>query len=188
MLRIALVWCPLWAQAPLEIRVVEGEGVAYTVGSRATRGVTVEIVDSGGKPVQGALVRFELPATGASGTFPDGERIAAMTTGPDGRVEAWGMQWNRTVGPIVLGVAASKGTSAANARVSLSLTRAAIPVDLKGQSSHHSRKKLWIALAVAGAAGAAVLGVVGKSSSSSGAPTAVNPPQIGAPTISIGSP
>ena len=188
MTALLIVTLPLWGQAPLQIRVVEGDGVVYTVGSRATRGVTIEVLDSGGKPVDGATVRFELPATGPSGTFPDGQRTAAMTTGADGRVEAWGMQWNRTPGPMELRMIVSKGPLISNGRVGLALTSAPIAVDAALQSPRHSHKKLWIALAVVGAGGVAILGLAGKSTSASATPAAVNAPQIGAPTITIGSP
>jgi hypothetical protein len=186
--RLLLVCLPLWGQASLQIRVVEGDGVVYTVGSRATRGVTVEVLDGGGKPVDGATVRFELPAAGPSGTFPDGQRTAAMTTGADGRVEAWGMQWNRTPGPMELRMIVSKGPVISNGRVGLALTSAPIAVDAAGPNPRHSHKKLWIALAVVGAGGVAILGLAGKSTSTPATPAAVNAPQIGAPTITIGAP
>ncbi len=182
-----LVCLPLGAQAPLQIRVIEGEGMVYTVGSRATRGVTVQVTDGGGSPVDGATVRFELPGTGPTGTFSSGERSVSTITGPDGRAEAWGMQWNRVAGPVNLGVMASKGPLRSSLQVGLSLTSAPIAVDVVRQSSRPSRRKLWIALAVTGAAGVAILGVAGKTSTSSAAP-AVNAPQIGAPTITIGQP
>jgi hypothetical protein len=178
---------PLWGQAPLQIRVVEGAGLVYTVGSRATRGVTVEVTDALGKPVDRATVRFELPTSGPTGTFPSGERTASMITGADGRVEAWGMQWNRVPGPVDVRVTASKGALTSSLRVGLSLTSAPIAVDVAGQSQRRGHKKLWITLAVTGAAGVAILGAAGKTPAAAGA-TPVNPPQIGAPSITIGRP
>jgi hypothetical protein len=179
-------WLPLWGQAPLRIRVVEGEGFIYPTGSRATRGVTVEVTDSTGHPVEGATVRFDLPRSGPTGEFPSGGRTTSMTTGADGRAEVWGMQWNREAGPVELRVTASKGTLTGTARVGLWLTRAVAPVQV-APSSGRSRKKLWITLAVAGAAGVAVAGLAGKAPAQAGA-TPLNPPQIGAPTITIGRP
>lgn len=182
-------WLPLWGQEPLQVRVVDGEGVVYTVGSRATRGVTVEVNDSAGAPVEGATVRFELPTRGSTGTFPSGERTTSVTTGADGRAEAWGMQWNREAGPLELRVTASKGALTATNRVGLSLTSAPIPVNATVQDPGRGHKKLWIALVVVGAAGAAVVGLAGKTpSSSSGAAPAANSPQIGSPSITIGRP
>jgi len=178
---------PLWGQAPLQIRVVEGNGVAYTVGSRATRGVTVEVRDTSGIPVAGARVRFELPATGPTGTFSSGDRTTLETTDAQGRAQVWGMQWNRVAGPLEIRISASKGAFIANLNVGLSLTNAAAPVAVGSAAPSRSHKKLWIVLAVAGAAGAAVVGVAGKSSPASSA-TPVNPPRIGTPTITIGQP
>lgn len=180
------LWLPLWGQAPLRIRVVEGEGFIYPVGSRATRGVVVEVTDAEGRPVEGATVRFELPRSGPTGEFPSGGRIASMITRADGRAEVWGMQWNREAGPVELRVTASKGTRSGEARIGLALTRAAVPVNTTRGSSP-GRKKLWITLAVAGAAGVAVAQLAGRSPSQTGAASG-NPPRIGTPTITIGRP
>jgi len=185
---LVLVCLPLWGQAQLQIRVVEGEGIVYTVGSRATRGVTVEVTDAAGRPVDGAAVRFELPASGPTGTFPSGERTTSMTSGADGRAEAWGMQWNRVAGGMELRITASKNGATGSSQVSLALTSAPIAVDVAGQSPRHSRKKLWIALAVTGAAGVAILGMAGKSSTAASGAAPVNSPQIGSPSITIGRP
>ena len=46
----------------LNIRIVEGQGQKYALGSRATRGVMVEITDDLGKPVEG---HGDLPAAGS---------------------------------------------------------------------------------------------------------------------------
>src|ERR1035441_8898626 len=82
----------------LQIRVIEGEGVAYPLGSRATRGVTVQVTDETGKPIENASVSFRLPEEGPSGTFSNGSRLEIVTTKADGKASAWGMQWNRTEG------------------------------------------------------------------------------------------
>ena len=56
---LLLVLLPLAAQsdpAILLIRIVEGEGAVYPIGSRATRGVTVQVTDETGRPVDRAAV------------------------------------------------------------------------------------------------------------------------------------
>lgn len=185
--RLLLLLCsPLWGQAALTVRVIEGDGVVYSIGSRATRGVTVEVADATGRPVDGASVRFELPSSGASGTFADGGRTATMLTGADGRAQVWGMQWNREAGPFEVRITATRGTLTAGTRAQLSLTRAAVSVDAGSPTTSRSRKKLWIALAVAGGAGIAVLGLAAKPAAAGSTP--VNAPQIGVPTITIGRP
>src|SRR5580698_8535226 len=104
---------PLDNPAILQIRVLEGEGVAYPLGGRATRGVTIQVTDETGKPVEGASVSFRLPEEGPSGTFSSGSRTEIGMTKPDGRAAAWGMQWNHTEGPFEIRITAVKGQARA---------------------------------------------------------------------------
>jgi hypothetical protein len=175
--------------AILQIRVIEGEGVAYALGGRATRGVTVQVTDETGKPIENASVSFRLPEEGPSGTFSNGSRLEIVTTKADGRAAAWGMQWNRTEGSFEIRITAVKGQARAGTVCAVYLSKAttetgsSAPVKLA-----RSHKWLWITLAVAGGAGIAVAvgAVAGKSSTPVG-PTAT-PTTIGTPTIVIGQP
>ena len=175
--------------AILQIRVVEGEGVAYPLGGRATRGVTILVTDETGKPMQGVTVSFRLPDEGPSGTFSSGSRTEIATTKDDGRAAAWGMQWNRTEGSFEIRITAVKGQARAGTvcpvylSKSVAETDAAPPVKLT-----RNHKWLWIALAVAGGAALAVTAgaLAGKSSTPIG-PTST-PTSIGTPTIAIGAP
>jgi hypothetical protein len=99
--------------AILQIHVIEGEGVAYPVGGRATRGVTVQVTDETGRPVDGSSVSFRLPDEGPSGMFSNGSRMEIATTKPDGKASAWGMQWNRTEGSFEIRITAVKGQARA---------------------------------------------------------------------------
>lgn len=204
---------PVFAADPamLNIRVVEGDGATYVTGSRATRGVTVLIADETGAPVDGAIVSFSLPPDGPSGAFANGTRTEIATTRPDGRASAWGMQWNRTPGPLEIRVTALKGqaragitateylvTSAQNAAAapaasrdsSVSESRDPGPRRVLGVGSKQTggHRWLWTALAVAGAAvaGAAVAGRSGSSTAAASAPTPTV--QIGSPSITLGRP
>jgi hypothetical protein len=173
--------------AILQIRVIEGEGVAYPLGGRATRGVTVQVTDETGRPIENASVSFRLPEEGPSGTFSNGSRLEIVTTKADGRAAAWGMQWNRTEGSFEIRITAVKGQARAGTVCAVYLSKAtaetgsAAPVKLA-----KSHKWLWITLAVAGGAALAVAAgaVAGKSSTPPG-PTAT-PTTIGTPTITIG--
>jgi hypothetical protein len=173
--------------AILQIRVIEGEGVAYPLGGRATRGVTVQVTDETGKPIENASVSFRLPEEGPSGTFSNGSRLEIVTTKADGRAAAWGMQWNRTEGSFEIRITAVKGQARAGTVCAVYLSKStaetAAPVKLA-----KSRKWLWITLAVAGGAGIAVAvgAVAGKSSTPAG--PATTPTTIGTPTIVIGPP
>jgi hypothetical protein len=168
--------------ADLQIRVVEGDGAVYALGSRATRGITVEVTNETGKPVDGVTVSFQLPDDGATGAFSNATKTEIATTGADGRASVWGMQWNRTAGAFEVRITATKGDARAGTVVSQSLTAGGEHAARHARGSH---KWLWIALAVAGGAGAAVA-IGGRVSGGSTATSAVSATSIGAPTIAIG--
>jgi hypothetical protein len=176
--------------AALRISLVEGEGVAYAPGGRATHGVTVEVADDSGNALPGATVTFRLPESGPSGEFPGGSRSESVATGADGRASFWGVQWNHTAGVVEIAVSAVKGQARASTAAHVTLSNSVgSPRLSSGSGGGH--KFLWIALlAAGGAAGGLVLvGMAGKSgNSNSAAAAAVNAPQIGAPTITLGHP
>jgi hypothetical protein len=172
--------------AILQVRVIEGESAVYGIGSRATRGVTVQVTDETGKPVDGATVSFRLPEDGAGGTFASGSRTEIATTRPDGRAGVWGMQWNRIAGPFEIRITAVKGQTRAGTVCPQYLTdspAASKPLARVGPS----RKWLWITLAVGGAAvgGIAATAAGGKPTA---APAAAPGLTIGTPSINLGHP
>jgi hypothetical protein len=179
------------AQGPaiLQIKVVEGEGAVYGVGSRATRGVAIQVTDETGRPVEGASVSFRLPDDGPSGSFATGSKTEIAVTKADGRANAWGMQWNRTAGLVEIRVTAAKGSTRAGIVCAQYLTEsaeAASAGSARPKISGGSHKWLWIAVVTAGAAGGALAaGAIASKSSTSTAPAGV---QIGTPTIILGHP
>jgi hypothetical protein len=178
--------------AILQIHVTEGGGAVYSIGSRATRGVTVQVTDETGKPVEGASVSFRLPENGPAGTFASGLRTEVINTGPDGCAQVWGMQWNRTAGPFEMRITAASGETRAGAIVPLYLTEALLAADpqgdLKPGGGGGGNKKLWISLAIAGAAVVALAAASGGSNTGAAAASTVSGPRIGLPTIVIGRP
>jgi hypothetical protein len=178
----------LLAQDPaiLQVRVVEGEAAVYALGSRATRGVTVQVTDETGKPVEAATVSFRLPEDGPTGAFATGAKTEIATTRADGRAGVWGMQWNRSPGTFEIRITAAKGTTRAGTVCSQYLTDSpdvAAATSRIGPSGHH--KWIWIAIAVAGAAGGAVAAtaLTRKSGTSTASTSSVS---ILAPTINLG--
>ena len=202
MVRISVVLLlfllPLAAQndpAILLIRIVEGEGAVYPIGSRATRGVTVQVTDETGKPVESAAVAFRLPGDGPTGTFSSGMQTEVVNTGPDGRANVWGMQWNRVPGPLEVRITAAKGQARAGTVCGLYLTNtlaSAEPnIGKKGQppGGWRSHKKIWIGVGIAAAGFVGVAAVSSRGTPSTAAAAAgVNAPLIGTPTIIIGKP
>ncbi len=167
---------------------MEGEGATYAPGSRATRGITILVTDSAGRPVDGAVVGFTLPMTGPSGEFTSGGRTAIVTTGADGRALAWGMRWNRIAGPFDIRVSALKGQAKGSLVVTEYLAGAASKSSAPASfSSGNSHKWLWIGLAGAAAVGAAAAaGLAAKGSGSSGTSASTASVQIGAPSVHLG--
>ena len=174
--------------AILNLRVVEGEGIVYPLGGRATRGITVEVTDETGRAVPGVTVSFRLPEEGPSGTFSTGARTDVVTTRQDGRVSVWGMKWNRTAGPVQVKITAAKDGVRAGLVSTQYLAEAGPSAKASGpeHGGGHSRL-LLIGLAVAGAAGGGL--AMGMSK---GAKPATVPPvvtlSVGAPSVIVGGP
>jgi hypothetical protein len=193
-LALAAALLVLWpasvrAAAILQIRVVEGEGAVYAAGSRATRGITVQVTDETGRPVEGAAVSFRLPESGPGGTFSGGLTSEISVTGADGRASIFGMRWNAEPGPVELRITAAKEKARAGMVTSVYISdKAAPPTGGTGRfTASHSHKKWFIVgAAIAGAAlgGMAVNGRAPNAASTAG--NAPPPPQIGTPTVNIG--
>lgn len=180
--------------------MAEGDGSAYPIGSRATRGITVLIADDAGKPVEGATVSFRLPETGPGGTFSNGSKIEILTTRADGRASVWGMKWNRQAGAFDVRITATKGQARAGTVCSQHLTEASGPA-AAAKGGGFNRKWLWVALAAAGAGAGIAVAARSQSGSGSCSSTVVLPQNpctstpsslgvtiIGAPTINLGHP
>jgi hypothetical protein len=179
------------ASVIVQLRVVEGEGVTYRTGSRATRGLTVLVTDEAGLPLDMASVSFRLPDQGATGSFNSGLRTEVVTTGPDGRASVWGMQWNKTPGTIQIRITAVK-EQARTGIISTQYLSDTVAPKAGGEgvfkASHSSHKWLWIA-AIAGVAAAgggyALLRSEGSSNTSNPALAGLS---VGTPSIVVGHP
>jgi hypothetical protein len=173
--------------AILQIRVLEGEGAVYRIGSRATRGVTLQVTDETGKPVEGVRVSFRLPETGPTGTFSTGAHTEIASTSSDGRAGVWGMQWSRTAGSFEVRITAEKGQTRAGTVCLQYLTDSPETTAQSGKiGPNRNHKWLWIVAGVAGAAAAGVAATASKSKPVPATPTIGV--TIGSPSIIIGRP
>jgi hypothetical protein len=198
---LLLNWCMLSETAPapspliLQIRVVEGDGAAYPAGSRAVRGLTVEVTDEAGQPVPNAAVSFRLPESGPSGVFANGTRTEIASSSANGRATVWGMKWNRLPGSFAIRVTVAKGETRAGAIVPQSLLE---PSSIQPQSAgqrdfarfkvRRGKRWVWLSALAAGAAGGGL--AFGSRSGGRAGPSAaagVNV-NIGNPSISVGRP
>ena len=191
---LLLILCsPLAAQddpAILQIRIIEGEGAVYPIGARATRGITVQVTDETGKPVERAAVSFRLPDDGPAGAFSSGMRTEIATTSAEGRASVWGMQWNRVTGPLQVRITAAKGQARAGTVCGLFLSDAALSTESRSAKppGWRSNRKIWLGIAIAAGAFAGVATITNRGIPGATAAGTVNAPQIGAPTITIGKP
>jgi hypothetical protein len=186
----------------VQLRVVEGEGLEHHAGSRASRGLTVQVTDEAGKPVQNAAVSFRLPDSGPSGVFASGLRTEIVNSGPDGRASVYGIRWNNNAGPVEIRITAVKdqaragivstqylseaASAAAAATVAPALSAAGGQGEFK--ASHKGRSKwLWLAAAAGGAAAAGMAfgHSRGASPAAASAPAGIS---IGSPSIIVGHP
>lgn len=193
LLCFALAWAiPSNATVIVQLKVLEGEGTVYRTGTRATRGLTVLVTDENGKPVPDAAVSFRMPDEGASGVFSSGLKTEVITTGPDGRATAWGMQWNKTPGPVEIRITVVKDQARAGL-VSTQYLSDQVAPKAGGEgvfTAPHGGKTKWLVIA-AGVAGGAAAGLFFNKSHTT--PTGTSSPSstgilINAPTISIGHP
>jgi hypothetical protein len=178
------------ASTIVQLKVVDGEGVVYRTGTRATRGLTVLVTDEAGKAVDMAAVSFRLPDQGASGTFSTGLRTELVTTGPDGRATVWGMQWNKTPGPVEIRVTATKDQASAGI-VSTQYLSDSVGPATGGEgvftASHGGHKWAWVAAVAAVGAGAGAYFLLHSSSKNDASGVSpVTGVSIGSPTIGVG--
>jgi len=197
-----LLALPLAGQvAILEIRVVEGEGGVHLPGSRSARGITVQVTDETGRPVEGASVSFLLPEEGPGGLFANGLRTDVAITDAMGSAAVHGLQWNRTPGRFGIRIVAAHEQARAGiisfqyiaeTTGTAARTSAASPLARTAAASGHPKTK-WLLLAAIAAGGAVAAGALaGKSSANSAtaatAPVAAPGLSIGNPTVSVGKP
>ena len=175
----------------LQLRVVEGEGASYPAGSRAIRGLTVEVTDEAGQPVPNAAVSFRLPESGPTGVFSNGTRTEIASSGPNGRVTVWGMKWNRLPGGFAIRVTAAKGETRAGTIVAQSLLEpssvqnaAAGKQDFVRYKVRRGSRWIWLSALAAGAAGGGL--AFGSRTGRAGAGAAPVSITIGNPAITVG--
>jgi hypothetical protein len=155
--------------------------------------LTVLVTDETGQPIPNAAVSFRLPDEGASGVFSSGLRTEVVTTGPDGRASVWGMQWNKTAGPVEIRITAIKDQARAGimSTVYLSAETAATPrIGGEGQftAPHKGHGKLILIGLIAGGAAAGLAFGRSQGVKNASATSASSGISIGGPSIIVGRP
>src|SRR5215468_7673429 len=86
------------AQAKLRIVVVEGEGATNVAQQIAAKQLIVRVLDGNNRPVEGAAVTFNAPASGSSGDFMNNSKSIRVLTNTDGVANAGPYHPNATTG------------------------------------------------------------------------------------------
>src|SRR5215471_5579659 len=87
------------ATAPkLRIVVVEGEGATNVAQQIAAKPLIVRVLDGNNRPVEGAAVTFNAPASGSSGDFTNDSHSIRVLTNTDGVANAGPYHPNATTG------------------------------------------------------------------------------------------
>lgn len=188
------------AAAALQVQVLEGQG-PHLAGRKATRPLTVLVVDERGQPVEGAVVSFRMPASGPSGTFPSGLPTEILVTGPEGTATIWGIRWGSTPGTVQIRIVAVKGELRAGTLATVQLIATDSATQGRGSRGPSVIKpgKKWLpilVIAAGAAAGGLALGLSqsGQSQAAVAAGQAASgsvqapPVQVGFPTITVGQP
>lgn len=185
----------LAGETGLRVEVTEGAGAVVPAGMLSSRRFTVVVKDAQGRPVQGATVRFRLPAEGPTGTFSSGLRSESTLTDAGGRATIYGIQWGTESGRLEIEVLALFGRDTASVRIPVELSRhAVLSREDRGNTAFRapSPGRKWLILALVGAGAVAGAGLAGKAGGKGAVyePSAVVivPPTIGTPTITVGKP
>jgi len=143
--------CTALAQEPppFQILVIGGEGSINNVKQRTAREPIVEVRDRNNRPVAGAVVLFEAPHAGASGTFTGGSPALRVTTNAQGRAVGQGFRPNNVQGNFSVNVSVT--VDGVTQTTLINMTNAGAGVNV----AHAGHGKLIAIAAVAGAAIAA---------------------------------
>jgi hypothetical protein len=146
---------PAKSVTELKISVIEGQGGKNNITTKTGVPIAVQVLDPAGKPVPGADVLFQLPASGPGGAFSEWVLTCSARTNEQGRAAASGFVPNDQEGSFKVSITASLNGGAAKAEVEQSNFKD--KVKTADVSNGKSNWKKW-ALVVAGVA--AVIGIV----------------------------
>lgn len=171
----------------IKIAIIEGEGAANNIRTRAAHDLVVTVTRADGSPIAGAAVAFTAPSQGAGGTFLDGALSTTSVTDAQGRAVAKNFRPNQTPGKFEIRVSASSNGDTARAVIT-QFNMDVPPAAAEGKKPGHGKMVLILA-AIGGAAAAGIVAAT-QGGGSSNAPAAPGPAPIGITpgTGSVGPP
>jgi hypothetical protein len=175
----------LVAQAPtgaLTITTLEGEGAKNDVRARTATAPVVEVKDAAGKPVAGAEVVFQLPATGPGGSFNGWLKTQTVRSDEQGKAAVTGYSPNMEEGRFNIKVTATFGNQSGT------IVIAQANVSGTGTAASAKGKNKWWKYAVAAGAVAALGGAVAARGSDTATTAATTPVTITPGAVGVGGP
>lgn len=150
---------------PFHITVVEGEGAINNIHQIVNRAATVIVEDENKTPISGVAVTFFLPNDGPSGLFPNGSKVLTVFTDDKGIALSRPIRFNNLVGIMPIRVSASLFSQSVSATITQTnvasgqaIRSYVSPVTRNQEPTGgglHISKKVWITVAVVGAAAGA---------------------------------
>jgi hypothetical protein len=166
----------------LQVFILEGNGATNTLVQPMPSMVVVEVRDENSRPVEGAEVVFELPATGPGGRFSEDQSIRMARTNSQGQAGVTFVP-NSVMGRFNIKVSATLGNRSGQAVISQS--NALRPASSSSAEKRRAGRLLnWKVLLIAGGVVGVVAVVLATRGGSSSA-TAAPPPTI---TLTPGTP
>jgi len=174
---------------PLTVNVIEGDGAFNDIKKGVGKAPVVEVKDENGKVVDNAKVVFQMPETGAGGTFLDGSRTFVATTDKQGRAAAPVIKPNKVEGQFAIVVTASKDGNSGHVQIRESNTLAGGQM-AKAGGGHGTALKVILAVASIGGGVAALVarGGGGNNNGGSTGSTSATPTSLSVGTVSVGGP
>ena len=167
----------------LKINVVQGEGARNSIRGRTGVSPAVEVRDEEDKPVAGAEVVFQLPASGPGGVFHGWMRMQTARTNAQGYAAASAFTPNDQEGRFNIKVTATQGNKSA----STVIAQINVQNGAQAQPARGSRKWIW-ALVGLGLAGAIGGGVAASRNGDSEPAAATNPVTITPGPVAVAGP
>jgi hypothetical protein len=164
----------------LTVLVLQGQRAVNFIPDRHGTMPVVEVRDHNALPVEGAEVVFTLPASGPSGVFAGGSRVARIRTNADGQA-AVAFTLNEEAGAFQIQVTVASGQSAGEAVISQTNSmRSVRQAGTRAKKAWYRSWVFWTVVAGAAGAGTAVALTRGGNSSPSitilpGSPTFSHP-------------
>jgi hypothetical protein len=181
---VCLLTMPAAAQQPsalqrLRIIPLEGHNAINYLSLRTGTAPVVEVRDENDRPVEGAIVTFKLPASGAGATFQNGQTTYTATTDFRGQAGSSEYTPNRTPGRFTVEITATEQDRTARFLMVQTNSIEALPAGLGGPKQ--SNKWKWVLLSVAVGAGAGLGIYFGTRGNTSPISVGTGPVVVGGP-------